>query len=137
LFFVNKQQWRHFGKGTQCGTVLWEMLTGVFVRSYFQQNEFLIYFFSFLWHKIIVLISNIFIYAKITIQNSLKCTWTLQIFIHPHWYFILDTGLILRSIELFIYIQTCVNINAYPIKKISPIVKVDRNENVILNRWCP
>jgi hypothetical protein len=26
-------------------------------------------------------------------------------------------GQILRSIELFIYIQTCVNVNAYPIKK--------------------
>jgi hypothetical protein len=31
---------------------------------------------------------------------------TIQILIVPHWYFILDTGLILRSIELFIYIQT-------------------------------
>ena len=58
-----------------------------------------------------------FIYAKIAIQNSLKCTGSFQIFIHPHWYFILDTGLILRSIELFIYGQTCVNVNTYPIKK--------------------
>ena len=56
---------------------------------------------------------------RLAIQNSLKCTGSLQIFIHPHWYFILDTGLILRSIELFIYIQTCVNINAYPIKKLN------------------
>jgi hypothetical protein len=24
LFFVRKQQWHHFGKGTQCGTVLRE-----------------------------------------------------------------------------------------------------------------
>jgi hypothetical protein len=70
LFFVNKLQWHHFGKGTQCGTVLREMLTKLFVRSYFQQNKLLIYFFSFLWHKIIVLISNMFIYAKIAIQNS-------------------------------------------------------------------
>jgi hypothetical protein len=73
LKYINKQQWRHFGKGTQCGTVLREMLTELFVRSYFQQNKPLIYFFSFLWHKIIVLISNMFIYAKIAIQNSLKC----------------------------------------------------------------
>ena len=65
MFFVSKQHWRHFGKGTQCGTVLPEMLTKLFVRSYFQQNKLLIYFFSFLWHKIIVLISNMFIYAKI------------------------------------------------------------------------
>jgi hypothetical protein len=52
---------------------------------------------------------------RLAIQNLLKCTGTLQIFIDPHWYFILDTGLILRSIELFIYIQTnvCVNGNAY------------------------
>ena len=56
---------------------------------------------------------------RLAIQNSLKCTGTLQIFIDPHWYFILDTGLILRSIELFIYIQTnvCVNVNTYAFKK--------------------
>jgi hypothetical protein len=42
LYIVNKQQWRHFGKGTQCGTM------GNVDRSYFQQNELLIYFFSFL-----------------------------------------------------------------------------------------
>ena len=55
---------------------------------------------------------------RLAIQNSFKCTGRFRIFyIHPHWYFILDTGLILRSIELFIYIQACVNVNAYPIKK--------------------
>jgi hypothetical protein len=32
-------------KGMQPGAVLWEMLTELFVRSYFQQNEVLIYFF--------------------------------------------------------------------------------------------
>ena len=37
--------WRHFGKGMQCGIVLREMLTELFVRRYFQQNELLIYFF--------------------------------------------------------------------------------------------
>jgi hypothetical protein len=45
---------------------------------------------------------------RLAIQNSLKCMRSLQIFIHPHCYFILDTGLILWSIELFIYIQICV-----------------------------
>jgi hypothetical protein len=45
--------------------VLREMLTELFVRSYFPQTKLLIYFFSFLCHKIIVLISNMFIYAKI------------------------------------------------------------------------
>jgi hypothetical protein len=56
---------------------------------------------------------------RLAIQISLKCTLTLQIFIDPHWYFILDTGLILRSIELSIYIQTniCVNVNADAFKK--------------------
>ena len=46
-------------------TVLWEMLTELFVQSYFQQSEPLIYIFSFLWHKIMFLIFNIFIYAKV------------------------------------------------------------------------
>ena len=77
MFFVNKQQWRHFGKGTQCGIVLWEMLTELFVRSYFQQNKLLIYFFSFLWHKIIVLISNMFIYAKICNSKFIEMHGTL------------------------------------------------------------
>ena len=58
-----------------------------------------------------------FIYAKIGNSKIVEMHGTLQIFIHPHWYFILDTGLILRSIELFIYIQTCVIVNAYAIKK--------------------
>jgi hypothetical protein len=31
------------GKGTQPGTVLWEMLTKLFVLSYFQQNKVLIF----------------------------------------------------------------------------------------------
>jgi hypothetical protein len=39
---------KHGRKGTQCGTVLPEMLTKLFVRSYFQHNELFIYFFSFL-----------------------------------------------------------------------------------------
>ena len=54
---------------------------------------------------------------RLAIQNWLICTGMLQIFINPHWYFILDTGLILRYIELFIYIQTSANVNAYAIKK--------------------
>jgi hypothetical protein len=77
LFFVNKQQWRHFGKGTQCGTVLQEMLTELFVRSYFQQNKPLIYFFSFLWHKTIVFISNMFIYSKIDNSKFVEMHGTL------------------------------------------------------------
>ena len=60
-----------------------------------------------------------FIDVKVVIQNSLKCTGTLYIFIDPNWYFILDTGLILRSTKLFIYIQTCANVNAYAIKKLT------------------
>jgi hypothetical protein len=44
---------------------------------------------------------------RLAIQIALKFTGTLQIFIDLHWYFILDTGLILQSIELFIYIDKC------------------------------
>ena len=59
LFFVKQTTfWHQFGKRTQCGILLREMLTELFVRSYFQQNKLLIDFFSFLWHKIIVLISK-------------------------------------------------------------------------------
>jgi hypothetical protein len=53
----------------------------------------------------------------LAIQNFWKYTGTLQIFIDPHRYFILNIGLILQSIELFIYIQTCANVNAHEIKK--------------------
>ena len=56
---------------------------------------------------------------RLAIQYSLKYTGTHQIFIDLHWYFTLDTGLILGSIELFIYIQTCANVNAYAIKKLT------------------
>jgi hypothetical protein len=52
---------------------------------------------------------------RLAIQNPLICTGTLQTFIDPHWYFTLDTGLILLSID--IHVQTCVNVNAYAIKK--------------------
>jgi hypothetical protein len=41
------------------------MLIELFVRRYFQQNELLLNIFSFLLHKIIVLISNIVIYSKV------------------------------------------------------------------------
>jgi hypothetical protein len=78
--FVFREQttcWCLFGKGTQCGIVLWEMLTELFVRSYFQQNELLIYFFSFLGYKIIVLISNMFIYAKIGNSKFVEMHGTL------------------------------------------------------------
>ena len=78
----------------------------------FSRTNFWFIIFSVLLHKILALVFNMFIYhmRRLAIQNSLKCTGTLQIFIDPHWYFILDTGLILRSIELFIYIQTNVSV---------------------------
>ena len=46
--------------------------------------------------------------------------WDASDFNDLHWYFILDTGLILRSIKLFIYKQTiltCVKVNASAVKK--------------------
>ena len=106
-----------FWKGDAMRNVLPEMLTELFVRSYFQQNELFIYFSHFCDIKSQFSYQICSYMRRLAIQNSLKCTGSLQIFIYPHWYFIPDTGLILRSIELFIYIQTCVNVNAYPIKK--------------------
>ena len=46
--------------------------------------------------------------------------WDASDFNDLHWYFILGTGLILRSIKLFIYKQTiltCVKVNASAVKK--------------------
>jgi hypothetical protein len=79
VFVFRKQTtfWHQFGKRTQCGIVLWEMLTELFVRSFFQQNKLLVYFFSLLWHKIIVLISNMFIYAKIGNSKFVEMHGTL------------------------------------------------------------
>jgi hypothetical protein len=57
--------------------------------------------------------SHIFISVYLdycSLENSFKCTGMLQIFIHPHWYLILDTVLILRSIELSIDTQTCLKV---------------------------
>jgi hypothetical protein len=44
ISFNNKQQWP-IGKWTKSDFVLWEMLNKLFVRSYFQQKELLIYYF--------------------------------------------------------------------------------------------
>jgi hypothetical protein len=51
-----------------------------------------------------------FIYAKVSHSKFVEMQGDASDFIDPHCYFILDTGLILQSIELFIYIQTCVNV---------------------------
>jgi hypothetical protein len=59
-----------------------------------------------------------FIYTNIGNSKFVEMHGDASDIYPPHWYFILDTGLILRSMELFIYIQTCVNVNAYPIEKI-------------------
>ena len=60
---------------------------------------------------------NMFIFAKVGYSKFVEMHGDASDFYRPHWYFILDIELILRSIELFIYIQTCVSINAYAIKK--------------------
>ena len=81
--------------------VLWEMLT----KATFNQMNFLFIFFSFLWHKILFLIYNMFIYMwRLAIQNSLKCMRMLQIFTYKNS-------------------QVCK----------TPIVKVDRNTYLTLN----
>ena len=70
-------------------------------------------------HKILALVFNMFIYTKVGHSKFVEMHEDASVFNDPHWYFILDTRLILRSIELFIYIQTnvCVNVNAYAFKK--------------------
>jgi hypothetical protein len=42
---------------------------------------------------------------RLAIQNSFEMHGNALDIIDPDWYFILDTGIILRSIELFIYCQ--------------------------------
>ena len=93
---------------------MWYCATGNVDRSYFQQNELLIYFFSFLWHKIIALISNMFIYAKIAIKKN---CWNARrqqdaSDIDPSSLVFYTQHRVNTTIyELFIYIQTCVNVN--------------------------
>jgi hypothetical protein len=50
------------GKVMQSGIVLREML----IEATFNQTNFLFIFFSFLWHQILVLIFNMFLYAKVS-----------------------------------------------------------------------
>ena len=70
-------------------------------------------------HKILALVFNMFIYAKVGHSKFVEMHGDASDFYRSTLVFILDTGLILRSIELFIYIQTnvCVNVNAYAFKK--------------------
>jgi len=54
-----------------------------------------------------------FTYAKVGNSKFVEMHRDASDVYQPHWYFILDTTLILRSIKLFIDIQTCVIVNAY------------------------
>jgi hypothetical protein len=138
LFFINKQQWRCFGKEMQCDTVLQEMLTELFVRSYFQQNELLIFFY-YQWQFTFVLY----------FYSLLYCTpiysWTIEQIDR-------DIVLLLKITQIWV-IAICVVLdhNTVIFQKEkggegtyknhcmvckTPIVKVDRNKNVTLNR-CP
>ena len=114
ISFNNKQQyhWRHIVKGMQPGTVLWEMLTTFCPKLLSTKRSLDLLFYNFCDINHSLICSYLW---RLAIQILLKCTGTHQIFIDPHchWYFLLDTGLILWTIELFIYIQTCVNVNAY------------------------
>jgi hypothetical protein len=46
VFIFRKQTtvWHHFGKGTQCGIVLWEMLTELFVKLLSTKQTFNLFF---------------------------------------------------------------------------------------------
>jgi hypothetical protein len=112
LISFNNKQRRHW-KWTLCYGKCWPNFLSQ--ATNFQQSELLIYIFSFLYIKSSFSYLICSYMRRLAIQNLLKCTGTLQIFIDPHWYFILDTRLILRSIQLFIYKQTCANVNAYAI----------------------
>jgi hypothetical protein len=50
---------------------------------------------------------------KVDHSKFIKMHGDASDFYRAHWFHILDTELILRSIELLIYLQTYVNINAY------------------------
>ena len=67
------------GKVTQSGTVLQEMLT----EATFNQTNFLLIFFHFC-DKILVLIFNMFLYAKVGHSKLVEMHGALQIFIDPH-----------------------------------------------------
>ena len=66
-------------KVTQSGTVLREMLT----EATFNQTNFL-FIFSHFCDKILVLIFNMFLYAKVGHSKLVEMHWALQIFIDPH-----------------------------------------------------
>ena len=72
----------NIGKVMQSGTVQREILT----KATFNQTNFWFIYFSFLWHKFLVLIFNMFIYAKVCHSKFVesKCTGSLQIFIDMH-----------------------------------------------------
>ena len=86
------------GKVTHSGTVLQEML----IEATFNQINFLLIFFSFLWHKIQVLIFNMFLYAKVGHSKLVDMHGDTSDFYwsasQSDWYFILATRLKLRSI---------------------------------------
>jgi hypothetical protein len=60
---------------------------------------------------------NMFIFAKVGHSKFVEMHGDASDFYRPHWYFILDTELILRSIKNCLFIYRRVNINAYAIKK--------------------
>jgi hypothetical protein len=81
-------------KVTQSGTVKREMLTEAIFNL---QTNFWFIYFSFLWHKILVLIFNMFIYAKVCHS---KFVGMLQIFIDLHPSLI---GILFLKLRSFIY----------------------------------
>ena len=114
---TNKQQWHHW-KGDAIRFCAMRNVDQTFCPKLLSTKrtfELLFSHFCYIKSQLSYLICSYM--RRLAIQNSLNCTGTLQIFIHPHWYFILDTRLIFRTIKLFIYIQTCVNINVYAIRK--------------------
>jgi hypothetical protein len=96
LISFNNKQRRHW-KWTLCYGKCWPNFLSQ--ATNFQQSELLIYIFSFLLHKIIVLIFNMFIYAKVGHSK----------FVEMHR----DSSDFYRSALVF-YTRHQVNITIYP-----------------------
>ena len=107
------------GKGMQPGTVLWEML----IEATFRQTNFWFISFSFLWHKILVLIFNMFIYVKVVhskfVEMREDASDLYRSASKSNWYFIPTTRRKFLPINQTVYMHTGVNINTFAINKIN------------------
>ena len=105
ISFNNKQHWRHCKGDTTRHCAMGNVDQTFCLKLLSTKRTFDLFFSHFCDIKSLFSYLICSYMRRLAIQNSLECTGTLHIFIHPHWDFILDTRLILRSIEMFIYID--------------------------------